>query len=127
MTARDRERHEQNRKRQSPVLPSEDRAEAHSGHTNTWLIRDVPSQQVDVVWLKRRMPADQWPPDPKLPRDNTFGWWVRSNCGHEGGAKQWAFYREADANTYEQIFRANPCHYTRCPHSMIENDRRMRR
>jgi hypothetical protein len=71
------------------------------------------------------MPNGQWPPDQRLPRDDSFSWWVRSHCGHQGGAKQWAFYREADADIYEHVFRENPCRYTRCPERiMIENNRR---
>jgi hypothetical protein len=62
-----------------------------------------------VVWLKRPMPPDQWPTDGK-----PFRWWIRSSCPHAG--KQWAFYEEADADTYETIFRENPCYWTRCGH-----------
>jgi hypothetical protein len=47
---------------------------------------------------------------------------VRSHCGHQGGAKQWAFYEEADVDMYEHVFRANPCRYTRCPEFMIQNN-----
>lgn len=126
MTAQDRKRHERNQERQSPALPSESRASALSGHTRTWLVSGRPAGD-GTVWLKRPMPRDQWPPDSRRPRDNSFSWWVRSSCGHPGGIKQWAFYREADADQYAQIFRANPCHYTRCPQFMIKNDRRMSR
>jgi hypothetical protein len=80
-----------------------------------------------VVWLIRPMPDGQWPIDQRLPRDDSFAWWVRSACGHPGGQKQWAFYKLADAEQYKWIFRANPCHYTRCPNFMIQNDRRMSR
>lgn len=122
MTARDRARHEQNLKRQSPALPSEGRAPAGS-RTDTWLARNLPAKQPGVVWLVRPMPDGQWPTDQRLPRDDSFSWWVRSACGHQGGVKQWAFYRQADAVAYEWIFRADPCHYTRCPDRiMIEND-----
>lgn len=74
------------------------------------------------------MPDGQWPPDQRADRDDSFSWWVRSHCGHTGGARQWAFYAESDADQYEQIFRAEPCHYTRCPERlMIENKRGSRR
>lgn len=95
-------------------LPSERLAAAHSNKTGIWLIRGIPLGRSDVVWLKRPMPDGQWPPDRNRPRDDSFSWWVRSSCGHEGGVKQWAFYAEADADTYEHIFRADPCYYTRC-------------
>lgn len=70
-----------------------------------------------VVWLKRPMPDGQWPPDLGAPRNDEFLWWVKSACGHPGGHRQWAFYREADADQYEGIFLANPCHYTGCARS----------
>lgn len=70
-----------------------------------------------VVWLKRPMPDGQWPPDIRAPRDDSFSWWVRSSCGHPGGHRQWAFYREADADQYEGIFLDDPCRYTRCARS----------
>lgn len=61
-----------------------------------------------LVWLKRPMPDDQWPTD-------GFRWWVRAHCGHPGtNTKQFAFYEEADADIYEEIFRANPCYWTGC-------------
>lgn len=127
MTARDRERHERNQERQNPALPSEGRASAVSGHTNVWLIRGTPTRQVDVIWLLRPMPDGQWPADRRLPRDDSFNWWVRSSCGHPGGVRQWAFYERADAVTYEQVFRLDPCHWSRCPERlMIENDGRRR-
>jgi hypothetical protein len=111
---------ERNTARQNPVLPSEGRASAAS---ETWLVRKLPSKQPGVVWLLRPMPDGQWPADQRRPRDDSYSWWVRSHCGHEGGAKQWAFYQRADAELYEQIFRADPCHYTRCVERiMIEND-----
>lgn len=119
MTAQDRARREANEARQNPALPSEGRVSPHG----VWLGRGTPARP-GVVWLKRPMPDSQWPPDQRLPRDDTFSWWVRSSCGH--GVKQWAFYREADADQYEGIFRANPCHFTRCGHTMIENDGRGR-
>lgn len=92
-----------------------------------WLVRGVPSVQPGLVWLKRPMPEGQWPPDPRLPRDDSFSWWVRSHCGHPGGAKQWAFFEQRYADDYEQVFRSDPCRWTRCPHFMIENDRKGRR
>jgi hypothetical protein len=120
VTAKDRERRARNQERQSPALPSEGRASAAS---DTWLARGIPSRQPGVIWLKRPMPDGQWPADQRLPRDDSFSWWVRSACGHHGGVKQWAFYREADADQYELIFRDNPCHFTRCPEAiMIENN-----
>lgn len=125
MTARDRNRHEANVARQNPALPSEGRASAVKDHVGIWLVRGDALGQYGVIWLKRPMPDGQWPIDQRLPRDDSFSWWVRSHCGHEGGAKQWAFYAEADADQYEQIFRADPCRYTRCPDRiMIENDGR---
>jgi len=127
MTAKDRERHQRNQERQNPALPTESRASAVEGHTGTWLARGTPAGPVGVIWLKRRMPDGQWPADTRLPRDDSFSWWVRSHCGHPGGAKQWAFYEERYADTYEQIFRDDPCRWTRCPHFMIENDRRSAR
>lgn len=127
MTAKDRERHQRNQERQNPALPTEGRASAISGHTRVWMIRGTPAGDPGVVWIKRPMPADQWPADPSRPRDNSFSWWVRSHCGHQGGAKQWAFFHEADADTYEQVFRANPCRWTQCPEFMIQNDRRQHR
>lgn len=72
---------------------------------------------IGVVWLKRPMPDGQWPPDPLAPRNDEFSWWVKSACGHPGGHRQWAFYREADADQYEWIFRADPCCYTACTRS----------
>lgn len=122
MTAEERKRHQRNLERQSPALPSESRASARS--SGTWLSSGAPMNKSGVVWLKRPMPDGQWPPRQDLPRDDSFAWWVRSHCGHGGGARQWAFYREADADVYEQVFRADPCHYTRCPDRiMIENNR----
>jgi hypothetical protein len=74
------------------------------------------------------MPDGQWPPDQRLPRDDTFSWWVRSHCGHDGGARQWAFRDEAAADMYAALFRGDPCFYTRCvDRIMIENNRRARR
>jgi len=95
--------------------------------TNVWLVRNFPAGRPGVVWLKRPMPDGQWPVDQRLPRDDSFSWWVRSACGHQAGAKQWAFCEERYADMYEWIFRADPCRYTRCPHSMIENEKRMSR
>lgn len=92
-----------------------------------WLATGLPTKPSNVVWLKRPMPDGQWPVDQSLPRDDSFSWWVRSYCGHQGGARQWAFYEERYANTYEHVFRANPCRYTNCAHSKIENNRRLSR
>lgn len=86
-----------------------------------WVGQGGTSAPMGVVWLKRPMPDGQWPPDQRAPRDDSFSWWVRSHCGHEGGARQWAFYDEAVADQYEQIFRDDPCHYTHCK---IKNYRR---
>jgi hypothetical protein len=80
-----------------------------------------------VTYLIRPMPDGQWPLDDRAPRDDSFGWLVRSHCGHPSGAKLWAFYREADAKQYEQIFRANPCFFTRCPRFKIQNEERLSR
>jgi hypothetical protein len=91
---------------------------------NGWLARGTPTQ-FGVVWIKRPMPDGQWPADQRLPRDDSYSWWVRSHCGHQGGAKQWAFHEEADADTYGHLFREDPCRWTRCPERiMIENDGR---
>jgi len=120
VTARDRQRRERNEKVQNPALPSGGRASAVAGHTDVWLARNLPSGKPGVVWLKRPMPDGQWPVNQRKPRDDSFSWWVRSHCGHE--ARQWAFYREADADLYGGLFRQNPCWYTRCPEFlMIEN------
>jgi hypothetical protein len=95
--------------------------------TGVWAGRGTPSTQPGVVWLVRPMPDGQWPVDQRLPRDDSFSWWVRSHCGHEGGAKQWAFYSKHYADQYEWVFRDDPCRYTRCPtRAMIENDGRSR-
>jgi len=67
-----------------------------------------------VTWLINVMPDGQWPVDQSLPRDDSWSWWVRSHCGHKGGARQWAFYEKRWATIYEQVFRENPCRYTRC-------------
>lgn len=122
MTAQDRKRHERNQERQNPALPTEGRAPAVIG---TWLGTGRPVDPSGVLWLKRPMPDGQWPVDQRLPRDDSFSWWVRSNCGHPGGAKQWAFYEEAYADVYEHLFRDDPCRWTRCPERiMIENEGR---
>ena len=124
MTAQDRKRHERNQERQNPVLPTEGRASALEGHTGTWLVRGDKSSQPGVIWLKRPMPDGQWPVDQRLPRDDSFSWWIRSACGHQGGVQQWAFYKESDADVYEWIFREDPCRWTRCTNRiMIENKR----
>lgn len=92
----------------------------------TWAARGT-AVQFGVVWLLRPMPDGQWPPDQSAPRDDSFHWWVRSHCGHEGGSRQWAFYERRYADMYEQVFRADPCRYTRCANRfMIENDGRRR-
>lgn len=122
MSAATRER---NQARQNPPLPMERRAAAQAGHIDTWLVKGTPRKQPGVIWLKRPMPDGQWPADQRLPRDDSFSWWVRSHCGHDAGSRQWAFHLEADADQYEWIFRADPCHYTRCTDRiMIENKRR---
>lgn len=91
-----------------------------------WLAKGTPTTP-GVVWLIRPMPDGQWPPQENLPRDDSWSWWVRSACGHPGGVRQWAFYVQSDALTYEQVFRADPCHFTRCAHrTMIENQQRSR-
>lgn len=124
MTAESRKRHERNQERQHPPLPTERRVAAQ---TNTWLGKGTSSAQPGVVWLKRPMPDGQWPADQRLPRDDSFNWWVRSTCGHEGGLRQWAFYSKQYADLYEWIFRADPCRYTRCANrTMTENNGRRR-
>jgi hypothetical protein len=124
VTALDRKRHERNQERQNPSLPTERRVAAHTG---TWLGKGGPAVTPGVVWLVRPMPDGQWPVDQRAPRDDSFSWWVRSACGHPGGTKQWAFYDKRYADMYEHIFRADPCHWTRCPERiMIENDGRGR-
>lgn len=80
-----------------------------------WLSNGTAARSSAAVWLVRPMPDGQWPPNQRVPRDDSFSWLVRSHCGHPGGAKLWAFYRKADADQYESIFMADPCHYTRCP------------
>jgi hypothetical protein len=74
------------------------------------------------------MPRNHWPIPTGLPRDNSFAWLVRSECGHPGGLKQWAFYDLKYAQIYEQVFRADPCRWTRCPDRiMIENEKASKR
>lgn len=125
MTERDRARHLANQARQDPALPSEGPVSAVP--RDVWLVTGRPRDQSGVVWMKRPMPDGGWPADQRAPRDDSFSWWVRSHCGHQGGARQWAFYVEADADTYGQIFRADPCRYTRCADRiMIENNGRRR-
>jgi hypothetical protein len=109
VTARNRKRHERNKELQNPALPSEGRAPAAIG---TWLDRGDHVRQPGVVWLKRPMPPDQWPPDLNEPRDNSLRWWVRANCGHR--TRQFAFYEERYADVYELVFRDAPCWWTRC-------------
>jgi hypothetical protein len=60
------------------------------------------------------MPDGQWPPERDAPRDDSFSWWVKSSCGHGGAMRQWAFHEQRDARMYEQVFRADPCRWTRC-------------
>lgn len=91
---------------------------------NHWLVSNRPTGRIDVVWLARLMPNGQWPVDPRLPRDDSFSYWVRSHCGHRGGARQWAFHEGADVELYGGLFRSNPCWYTRCPEFMIKNNGR---
>lgn len=123
MTAEGRKRHQRNQERQNPALPTESRASAAVPYS-TWLVRGTSSRRPGVIWLKRPMPDGQWPANQRLPRDDSFSWWVRSHCGHEGGAKQWAFYEERYADEYEGIFREDPCRWTRCTDRiMIENRR----
>jgi hypothetical protein len=88
-----------------------------------WLVRGSAAGVLGVLWLKRPMPDGQWPVDQRLPRDDSFSWWVRAHCGHPGGARQFAFYEEGYADMYEWIFRENPCSWTRCPQYMIKNER----
>lgn len=128
MTAQDRERHRRNQERQNPALPSEGRASAASGQRDVWLARGLPAGTASgAVWLKRPMPNGQWPPDQRQPRDDSYRWWVRATCGHQGGAKQWAFYDEMCADVTGEAFRANPCWFTRCPDFMIKNEQRTAR
>lgn len=127
MTAEGRKRHERNQERQNPALPTEGRAPAAPRYTERWIIRDAPVGRPGVVWLKRPMPDGQWPADQRLPRDDSFSWWVRSHCGHQGGVRQWAFYEERYADMYEHVFRENPCRWSRCPEYMIQNDRKLSR
>lgn len=75
-----------------------------------------------MIWLKRPMPDGQWPVEQSRPRDDSFSWWVRSHCGHQGGARQWAFYEERYADLYERIFRDDPCRYTRCQDRKRDED-----
>lgn len=124
MNQRDRDRQKRNQERQSPALPTEGRAPAVTGN---WLGTGAPVNPSGVMWLKRPMPDGQWPVNQRAPRDDSFNWWVRSHCGHQGGAKQWAFYEEMYADMYEHIFRDDPCRWTQCPERrMIENDGRGR-
>jgi len=92
-----------------------------------WLAKGTPTGAAGVVWLIRPMPDGQWPVDQRLPRDDSWAWWVRSACGHPGGVRQWAFLHQADALMYGEIFRENPCRWARCARGiMIENDLRSR-
>lgn len=99
-------------------LPSQRAGAAPSG---VWLGKGTPSAPRGVTWLVRPMPDGQWPPEHHAPRDDSFSWWVRSSCGHQGGAKQWAFYAEGYARLYEDIFKLDPCRWSAC--SMIKNGR----
>lgn len=76
----------------------------------------------DAIWLIAPMPAGQWPVDKNRPRDDSFSWWVRSHCGHEGGARQWAFYNRRYAVMYRQVFLDDPCRYTRCHDQKRDED-----
>lgn len=92
-----------------------------------WEHRRTPVSKAGVVWLKRPMPPDQWPPDDRAPRDPSFKWLVRSACGHPGGTKLWAFYAEADADAVGSVFATAACQLNRCPRFiMIQNDGRRR-
>lgn len=86
--------------------------------------RPAVAYEGDAVWLVAPMPAGHWPVDKNLPRDDTFSWWVRSHCGHEGGARQWAFYDRRYAVMYRDVFRADPCRYTRCHDQKRDGDAR---
>lgn len=98
---------------ESPPLPSEQRALAHAGNTNVWLVSRQPIKRTGgTVWLKRPMPDGQWPVDQSLPRDDSFSWWVRSACGHTGGGRQWAFTEERYADMYALVFYADPCRWS---------------
>lgn len=80
-----------------------------------WLSSRLPVRSsTHAVWLKRAMPDGQWPVDQRMPRDDSFSWWVRSACGHPGGVRQWAFHEERYADMYEQVFRDDPCRWSRC-------------
>jgi hypothetical protein len=70
------------------------------------------------------MPDGQWPPDQSLPRDDSFSWWVRCACGHQGGVRQWAFSTEYGADLCERSFREGPCVWTRCPEYVIQTNQR---
>lgn len=94
-----------------PPLPSQRMGALPVGR---WFARDTPVAATGVVWLIRPMPDGQWPPEQNAPRDDSFSWWVRSSCGHPGGLKHWAFYHRRDAEAYEQVFREDPCRWTRC-------------
>lgn len=97
---------------------------AHCAPGGVWLVKGTSTKRPGVVWLVRPMPDGQWPVDQLLPRDDSFTWWVRSHCGHEGGAKQWAFTDRGYAEQYGQLFRENPCSWTLCPeHIKIKNKR----
>lgn len=88
-----------------------------------WLGSRLPVAVNGLIWIKRRMPDGHWPLNDRLPRDDSYDWWVRAHCGHDGGSRQWAFYREQDADALEQAFRDNPCFFTRCVERiMIENN-----
>jgi hypothetical protein len=100
------------RRRETPPpapLPSQRPGAAPRG---IWLVRGDAVRQPGVIWIKRPMPPDQWPVNIREPRDNSFRWWIRAHCGHR--AMQFAFYKEADADGYEYIFRDDPCWWTRC-------------
>lgn len=92
-------------------LPSQRAGAAPLG---VWLTSGRPAGPSGVVWLVRPMPDGQWPPDRDAPRDDSWKWWVRSHCGHPGGARQSAFSDRRFVDMYEQVFREEPCRWTRC-------------
>jgi hypothetical protein len=110
-----------------PNCPHRHQPDVRCPVTGVWLVRGTATGRPGVVWIKKPMPDGQWPPGLRAPRDDSFSWWVRSHCGHQGGAKQWAFYDESYADMYEHLFRDDPCWWTECPDFKIKKDRRMSR
>lgn len=100
--------------RRYPAPPPPPPEVAGAAPRGQWLASGRPADAAGVVWLVRPMPNGQWPPEHDAPRDDSFSWWVRSACGHPGGFRQWAFYREQDARTCEWVFRTEPCRFSRC-------------